>query len=140
MGIFSFLRHPLLMAGITIPEFLRWYFMEEPVRIVRRYLDYMIALSQIFAFGFLLKTLFAPWRQISDAYESRGFNLTRFAEALTLNIVSRTIGFLFRVISIACGLFVLSIFTLLFAMYYLSWLLFPILFWMGISYVFSAFA
>lgn len=138
MGPLDLLRHPLIFTGITLPEFVRWYYGEQPRKILESYFGYLRASVEIFSFTFLVRTLFSPWRQITDTYEKRGFNLGQFAQTLTLNGVSRTIGFLFRSVTLLFGLCCVVFLTVCFAMFYMAWVAFPIIFWVGLSYVISA--
>ncbi|MDP6562048.1 MAG: hypothetical protein QF793_03945 [Candidatus Peribacteraceae bacterium] len=138
MGPLDLIRHPLIFTGITLPEFIRWYFWEQPSRILRVYFAYLRAFVEIFSFIFLARTLFSPWRQITDPYQKRGFNLSRFSQTLTLNVVSRTIGFIFRSVTLFFGLAAVVALTVGFAAFYMAWLSFPIFFWLGLSYVVSA--
>ncbi len=138
MGPVDLIRHPLIFTGITLPDFVRWYFWEQPRKILLTYLAYLRAFLEIFSFLFLLRTLFAPWRQISDVYTSNGFNIGRFMETLTLNMVSRVIGFLFRSITIAIGIVFLLALSILFMAFLGIWVVFPVAFWIALSYVVSA--
>jgi hypothetical protein len=138
MGPLDLIRHPLIFTGITLPEFIHWYFWDQPKRILTVFFEYLRALIEIFSFIFLVRTLFSPWRQITDPYQKRGFNLSQFSQTLTLNMMSRTIGFLFRSVTLFFGLAAVVILLVCFAAFYLAWLAFPILFWVGLTYVFSA--
>lgn len=137
MGLLNLLRHPLLLTGVTVPEFIQWYFFVQPQKILRGYFAYFRAFLEIFSFVFLLRTLLAPWKQIVASNEHKGFNLSMFAQNLTLNIVSRTIGFLFRICTIVIGLASLVVLTYLFAAFLIVWLTFPLLFWVGLTYFFA---
>ncbi|MBM3231004.1 hypothetical protein FJZ28_01620 [Candidatus Peregrinibacteria bacterium] len=130
--------HPFLFAGITVPEFLHWYFFERPSRIVRSYLAYLRALSDIFAFAFLIRTLLSPWKQITAVYPVKGMNLTAIGESLTLNCLSRTIGMLFRLSAICMGMAVIAILTVFYGAYTLAWLVFPLFFWVALAHISSA--
>lgn len=132
------LRHPFVFTGITLPEFVRWYFMEQPNKILSTYFAYLRAFVEIFSFVFLLRTMFSPWKQIADVYPQKGFNLSAMSQSFTLNMVSRTIGFLIRFFTLVMGLAFIVVLTVLFGMFYMGWLTFPLLFWIGFSYVFSA--
>jgi hypothetical protein len=138
MGPLDLIRHPLIFTGITVPEFLRWYFWEMPSKIMRTFFDYLRAFIEIFSFIFLVRTLFSPWRQIKDKYPERGINIAAISEAFTLNMVSRTIGFLFRIVTLFIGIAFIITLTVAFAAFYLAWLVFPLLFWVCISYLFTA--
>lgn len=140
MGPLDILRHPLLLAGITIPEFLRWYFFVEPTRIMRSYVSYLRAFSDIFSFLFLVRTLFSPWKQIRDTYPIKGLNITAISEAFVLNCLSRGIGLLFRVVTIVIGVTVVLVITVAFALYYMAWLTFPVLFWLATTHLISVLA
>ena len=137
MGPADLVRHPLLFLGVTLPEFIRWYFWDQPSRILRIYFQYLRAFVEIFSFIFLVRTLVAPWKQIADPYPTKGFNLNQIAQTLTMNAVSRTIGFLFRVVTLFVGFCAVVALTLGFSLFYMAWLLFPVAFWIGLVYVFS---
>ena len=139
MGPADLVRHPLLFLGVTLPEFIRWYFWDQPSRILRIYFRYLRAFVEIFSFRFLVRTLVAPWKQIADPYPAKGFNLNQIAQTLTLNAMSRTIGFLFRVVTLFIGLSFVVALTFCFGMFYMAWLMFPVAFWVGLVYVFSPF-
>ena len=138
MGPLDLIRHPLIFTGITLPEFVRWYFWEQPSRILRVYFAYLRAFVEIFSFIFLVRTLISPWRQITDPYPARGFNLSQFSQTLTLNIVSRTIGLIFRSVTLFFGLASVVALTIGFGFFYMAWLSFPVVFWVGLTYIFSA--
>ena len=128
----------MIFTGITLPEFVRWYFWEQPSRILRVYFAYLRAFVEIFSFIFLVRTLISPWRQITDPYPARGFNLSQFSQTLTLNIVSRTIGLIFRSVTLFFGLAAVVALTICFGFFYMAWLSFPVVFWVGLTYIFSA--
>ena len=138
MGPSNLIRHPLVFTGITVPEFLLWYFWEQPRDIMRSYIAYCRAFFEIFSFVFLLRTLFAPWKQIRSAYPHRGFNLGAISQALTLNILSRTIGFFLRLITLIGGVVFMMLLTAVFTVFFMLWVTFPVLFWICVSYVITA--
>lgn len=138
MGPLDLIRHPLIFTGITIPEFIRWYYWVQPSKILKQFFEYLRAFIEIFSFIFLVRTLFSPWRQITDKYPKRGLNINAIAEAFTLNMVSRTIGFLFRIVTLFMGIFFVITLLVVFAAFYVAWLVFPLLFWVCISYLFTA--
>lgn len=132
------IRHPFLFAGITAPEFLRWYFFAAPVKIMKRYVEYLRAFMEIFSFIFLLRTLFAPWRQIRSDDNTPGFNLERFMQDISLGLVSRSIGFIARVIEFVIGLMAVNVLTAVFGLYYMGWITFPLWFVFGLTYLTTA--
>jgi len=138
MGPIDLIRHPLIFTGITIPEFIRWYYWVQPSKILKKFFDYLRAFIEIFSFVFLIRTLFSPWRQIKDRYPKNGLNISAIAEAFTLNMISRTIGFLFRIITVFMGIVLVLVLLVAFATFYMLWLVFPLLFWVCLSYLFTA--
>ena len=135
MGPLDLLRHPLILTGITVPDFLRWYFWKRPCFIAKTYVAYLRAMVEIFSFVFLLRTLFSPWKQITSSPAKSILHFSEWGQALTLNIVSRTIGFLFRTIMLCIGTVVTLILTIVYALYFVAWLLFPILFFVGLFFL-----
>ena len=114
-----------------VPMFLQWYYLEAPCAIVLGAVAYVVALAEIFPFGFLLMTLLSPWKNIVDRTVMHGIDLNLMAEKLSLGLLARLVGFVIRVLTIVFGLIVeiimISGSTLLLAV----WLTFPILFVLG---------
>lgn len=115
-------RHAWLLR-----EFIRWYFVERPLRIATMYRRYASALGDAFSFVFLIKSFVAPWKSIQDEYNMRGLNIGNLLQTLTLNITSRVIGMFFRLVAILTGIVIEVICAVIFAGYLLLWLLFPFL-------------
>jgi hypothetical protein len=101
-------------------------------------MEYLRAFVEIFSFIFLARTLLSPWRQITDAYPKRGLNIAQISQTFTLNIVSRTIGLIVRSFILFFGFAAVIALTVLFAAFYMAWLSFPIVFWIGVTYLISA--
>ncbi|MDO8649294.1 MAG: hypothetical protein Q7R81_05945 [Candidatus Peregrinibacteria bacterium] len=122
---------PLMLPSIFLGTFVPWYFLEMPVRIVTNYFAYARAFIDIFSFTFLIRTLFSPWKGITDRYPSQMLRFGEVAQTFALNMVSRIIGFLFRIIAIAIGIAVEICLLLFFAAFLALWLAFPIVFVYG---------
>ena len=140
MGPIDLIRHPLIFCGITIPEFIRWYFIGEPKRIVLKYIEYFRAFWEIFSPIFLLRTLFSPWKQIKDSYPQSILHFGPWMEALTLNITTRVIGFIFRIVAFVIGLIAQILLFVGFLGFLIIWIGFPVIFWIGLTYILTAFA
>ena len=80
-----------------------------------------------FSIGDLLKTLFAPYRQIDVGGEGQPF----FAR-LTSKLISRLIGFITRLALIICGLILMLIETVVMGVLLIAWPLAPLLPFAGI--------
>ncbi len=108
-------------------QFLHWYFTERPVELARAYTRYAKAFGAVFSMIFLLRTLFAPWKSIQDAYPTKGFNLNDILQTLTLNVTARAIGFIIRLAAIVAGLVLQVALFAGFSLYILLWVLFPVI-------------
>jgi hypothetical protein len=108
-------------------HFLRWYFLEAPVRMTKTYGAYVRALGEIFSFLFLVKTLLSPWKSIRDEYPHKGFNIGVIAQAFTLNMTSRAIGLVFRLTALVVGLTMEVLCLATFLATITVWLIFPVL-------------
>jgi hypothetical protein len=119
----------LLRPDVSLPllmQFLRWYSLEEPQRIVRTALRYLGAFHRILSIPFLLKTLFSPWKNIVDA-EADPRGLGTMMQSLVFNVVSRCIGAVVRLGAIVLSL-ALQCAVLVFAVaYLLLWVALPLL-------------
>lgn len=110
-----------------LPSFIYWYFVERPYEIVSHYIDYAKAFSESFSLMFMLKTLFSPWKSITDEYPSKGFNLEEILSTFFLNITSRVIGFVFRLCAMIAGVVIQAGLLIGFTSYLALWLLFPVI-------------
>lgn len=135
MAIFKLLRHPALLGEIVIADFLPWYFILEPLAILRTYGSYAEALNQILSVPFLLRTLLSPWKSITDQYPPNLLQLRKFTEALVLNLLSRVMGFVIRIVTIAFALTLHVTLLLGFGTFLVSWYLYPILFFIAVRFL-----
>ncbi len=134
------IRHPIVFFSITFQDFVHWYLLEKPVRILKAYWAYAKACNEVFSFGFLLRTLFSPWKQITENYPNKGFDLGRIGQAFTLNIITRIIGCIFRLSAFLIGVFIQLLLLAGFLSFFLAWLLFPVLFVWGVWILIHSFA
>lgn len=124
----AILVHPhLLFTPRTWSAFPAWYLWKKPLKIVLTTLKYMGAFAEIFSFLFLLRTMFAPWKSITEHYAVRGINLELFMQAFTLNATSRVIGAVIRLFAIALGLVVQIIIASIGIGLLIVWYAFPLL-------------
>ncbi len=121
----------------TVPStsFLRWYLVDRPREIVAAYFQYAHAFGESFALLFMLKTLIAPWKSITDEYPSKGLNIQAIAETLFLNLTSRAIGFVIRLVTIITGIVIQAALLVGFMGYLLLWIVYPIILLVGIPYL-----
>lgn len=125
-----------LLAGRS---FLSWYLVEVPFHIIRGYVLYAKAFMEIFSIIFLLRTLFSPWKSITDPYPDNKLNLGAIAYTFSLNCTTRAVGFAVRIIAIAFSIAMQVILLVVFSVSLVFWLAFPVMFAYGIGFLFLSF-
>ena len=116
-----------------LPAFVSWYYLEAPIGIVRGAIAYARAFGEIFPFGFLILTLFSPWKNIVDRTVMHGIDLERIAEKMSLGLLARLVGFVVRILTIALGLLFEVLLLAIASLTLFVWLTFPILFFTGLT-------
>jgi hypothetical protein len=74
----------------------------------------------------LLKTLFSPWWRIREEYQ-KGAGMEKFFASLIVNSIMRIVGFCIRIVTIIIGLAVLLVCFFGGIIFYMIWLLLPLL-------------
>ncbi|PIR52182.1 hypothetical protein COU77_01530 [Candidatus Peregrinibacteria bacterium CG10_big_fil_rev_8_21_14_0_10_49_16] len=130
------LKHPLRTAYILFLSFPWWYIWKVPKAIVLKYFSYAHAFGEIISFSFLLRTLFRPWKNITDTPSGqKGFSLERFVEKIVFNSVTRVIGFLFRSILILIGVVIQLLCLALFLLFLALWYGYPVAVFFGVQFL-----
>jgi len=124
---------PFHLLSVLWRRFLPWYFLSQPRRILRMYGEYAGVSLEIFSFVFLLKTLFAPWKGIADAYPPSPLHLVRLVQAFTLNCTARAVGCVVRFFTILLGLAIQILLFLVFAAAFVFWIAFPAIAFAGVE-------
>lgn len=111
--------------------FWSWYYGEAPKKILKIWQNYVLFMANYFSIPLLLKTLFAPWRMDITPYK-RGFVIREFFYTLTMNLISRILGAIVRIIVIVIGIAVEIIVVILGGVLFVLWLILPLLLIYGI--------
>lgn len=111
-----------------VAVFVKWYWVEMPARILKQTQSYISVIGKIFSFKFLIKTLFAPWKNQAYAYPSKGFDLKRIFEVWTSNMVSRVVGAFVRGFTMLFGFLISFLVLILGFLWLFIWVFYPILF------------
>ena len=109
---------------MVIMSLLSWWYVEGWREQLTRIKWAFIRMADRFSIGLLIKTLFAPFRQISADEQARGNNL---ATVITDKLVSRLIGCFMRTIMIIVGTITLILLAIVSAIRMLMWPLLPVL-------------
>lgn len=131
----SLANQGLLLLAVLWNDFLPWYLLKKPLNIIKDYFAYASVLWRICSFVFLIKTLFAPWKNISDSYPDHWFDIVGVARALSMNLTARSVGFMVRLGTIAFGIMLEVCVLLFFTMYLIAWILFPFAIVIGIPFL-----
>lgn len=116
---------PPSTSGIVL-HFIRWYWIQRSVEILREYVRYASAFGSAFSIIYLLKTFIAPWKSIQDAYPKKGLNITAILETLTLNMTARVVGMVVRTGAMLAGLALQIVLFICFIVYIVLWMTLPL--------------
>ena len=116
----------MLMVG-----FLQWWYLFGWVNLIEKLRSNLRGLTDSFSISLLLRTLFSPYKQIS-AYGSGNRSLQAKLSDMADKLLSRIIGFIFRLLIIIIGVFVMLVDIILSSVLILLWPLLPILPFVGI--------
>ena len=86
-------------------------------------------LFHFFSFGILIKSLFSPWKRLMVVGEENGFDIKRFFEDLSFNIISSLIGAIVRLVLIFACLIVVILYLIISVPFFVIWLIIPFLGW-----------
>lgn len=84
-------------------QFIWWYLIHFPSRILDNGHHLMIWCWRFFSIGFFVKTLVAPWHKDISSY-GVGFNFAVWLHTFSWNLISRVIGAILRLFFITIGL------------------------------------
>ena len=93
---------------IIILRFWVWYYTGAVKSLINIWRNFVIFVREYYSIPLLLRTLFYPWRRDITKYR-RGFSFKTFFETLTFNLISRSLGFVIRSITVVIGLTVLEL-------------------------------
>lgn len=88
-------------------RFLAWHYTKGLEFYIKRWISYYDWVIHYFSLPLLIKTLFSPWKRLVVVDKSPGFNISRFFERLTFNLISRGIGAVVRFVLFWAGIVLL---------------------------------
>lgn len=95
--------------------------------------------SNLFSIGLLFRTLFAPWKRVTESHD-REAGIEDYFATIAVNMMSRVVGAFIRLAVIAVGLLALLFSLVLTAAFYVVWLtapaLLPLMFLYGLVIIF----
>ncbi len=91
----------------------------------------VLKLRQIFhffSFSILIRTLFKPWKRLTGDYEG-GFDVAKFFEKISFNIISSTIGLVVRIVLAGFCVLLAAAYLIISVVGFGLWWLIPVLGW-----------
>ena len=107
--------------------FWRWYYGEAVKDLLMKWKNFVIFSLEYFSIPLLLKTLFAPWKR-DITRKPRGLDLKKLFEYITFNLISRSIGFIIRFLTICVGILFFFFVAIAGAMFFIIWIFLPLIF------------
>lgn len=105
-------------------QYLIWYAFDVPREILKGWKNYLLFNFNYFSVLMLLKTYFSHWHKYYFSY-GKGWNPTRYFEALTGNMMSRVIGIILRTFLIILGILAEIFVFIIGALILAGWFLLP---------------
>ncbi len=122
-----------------IRHYLLWHYSEAYKELFSVCKNLIWFVVHFFSLPQLLKTLFSPWRRIVEE-KKKAWDLEDFASRILINILSRIIGAIMRLLVISIGLVCLIVTLTLAALTCILWVFMPAIiigcFVLGIVYLF----
>ncbi len=106
-------------------QYIYWFFIIAPLNILKAWWNLFLFTVNYFSLPLLLKTFFSCWKKISSPYGK--FDIIKYLDTFTLNLMSRFIGMIIRFFVIIFGLSFSLIVFLGGLIFFILWITMP--FW-----------
>jgi len=117
-------------------QWISWHFFDVPRNILKAWKNFLLFNLNYFSIPTLLRTFFSYWRKYKWSY-GRGFNLKRYFEAFTFNLISRILGAFVRSILIIIGIIVEIFIFIGGIVIFMEWIFLPATLIIGLFYGFK---
>ena len=111
-----------LLIGYTL-----WHYRHSLISYLSIWMNFLWFIGHLFSFGSLLKTLFSPWKRMTEGYPHGGFHPSIFFQSLIVNTIMRIVGAIVRIVIILVGIVFIIIALLSGAVFFIVWLVMPLL-------------
>lgn len=110
-------------------KFFAWRFIVGPRWYWKRVWFNLKKIFHFFSLGTLLGTLLSPWKRLTAKDNTVGFDIAKFFENLSFDLISRVIGLVVRLTLIFSCLLIASIYILIVIPFFIIWLIIPFMGW-----------
>jgi len=114
-----------MRGSLFIFDYLVWHYSRAFRDIFSLWFNFMWFVTHFFSIPLLFRTLFSPWKRLSDEYERAG--IEKMAETFVFNLMSRVLGGVVRSIFLGIGLSMLLLTTAVLVILCVVWLFLPAL-------------
>lgn len=104
-------------------QYLIWHYTQAVRGYVVISINLLWYIGHLFSIGFLIRTLFVPWKRRNEVYSGGG--IEKYLEAIVVSGLSRVVGVVIKVPIIISGGLVWCVAALLCAIGFLVWVLLP---------------
>jgi hypothetical protein len=111
---------------LIIPHYISWHYTKAISDLIVLFKNFIWFIWNLFSIKILLQTLFVPFQKLS-VKSSKRFDIEGFFSDLIANILMRFVGFFIRTFFIFAGIFTLTIFIILSALFFFLWLVAPLI-------------
>ncbi len=105
-------------------DFSLWYYTTAIRNILSLWMNAMWFVTHFFSIPLLTKTLFAPWKRMTDEYRRTG--IEEILATFIMNVMSRVFGATVRLFILACGIVSLLVTTLMLFVVVATWVVLPV--------------
>lgn len=123
------------MAENIFFQYLSWQFLDMPKNIFKAWRNFLLFNLNYFSILLLLETFFSPWRRYYSLYP-KGFDIGKYFEVFSLNLISRVLGAILRFFLILIGILVEIFIIFAGIIVFLFWLILPIILIFGLYHGF----
>lgn len=112
--------------GFLFLDYFWWHYTRGLVDLLVNLKNLVRFVYNYFSLSVLLKTLFAPWRRLGEAYPSK-FSPSAFFQALVINTLMRIFGFCVRLVILLIGIFFYLLSLMGAVLFFAAWLVIPVI-------------
>lgn len=114
-------------------QYLQWQFLIAPKNIFLGWRNFFMFNLNYFSVFPLMKTLFSPWRRYNWVYP-KGFDIAKYFEILSSNLISRMMGAIMRSSLIVIGLIMEILIIIAGIIILIAWLALPAILILGLIF------
>lgn len=105
-------------------DYFVWYYSSALRDLAALWLNFMWFIVYFFSIPLLLRTLFSPWRRMTDTYR-RG-SIEDLMSTFVMNVMTRVFGAMVRSVIILMGILFLLLGIVVFCIGIVTWLMMPV--------------